>query len=204
MLYNLIAFPAAKMILAAVTFLFGPVQIRGKKNVPDRGGVLIVANHLSDADPAVLGHALRRKAHYMAKSELFSIPILGWIIRTLRAFPVNRGSPDRAAIRKTVELLRAGEAVVMFPEGQLSETGQPQPLMPGAAMIVLRSGVPVVCVGLVGTNKIIPFKKVCPRPAFGGVKVRFGNPKYFDHEASHGDVLKWISSELKRLTESRP
>jgi 1-acyl-sn-glycerol-3-phosphate acyltransferase len=202
MFYNLVAFPIAKVILAVGTFLLGPITIRGRANVPNKGGLLIVANHLSDADPAVLGHALRRKAFYMAKSELFEIPVLGWVIKTLRAFPVSRGAPDRAAIRRTVDLLRAGEAVAIFPEGQLSETGELQPLMPGVAMIILRSEVPVICAGLVGTTKIIPFKKVVPRPAFGGVSVNFGIPKQFNHSTSHGDVLNWISNELTRLTNN--
>jgi len=135
----------------------------------------------------------------MAKRELFSIPILSTIIRVLQAFPVDRGTADRSAIRKTVELLRSGEAVVVFPEGQLSETGKLQPLMPGVAMIVARSGVPVVCVGLKGTTKIIPFKKVWPRPSFGGVSARIGEPKGFAENASHAEILAWISDELARL-----
>ncbi|MDQ2986739.1 MAG: 1-acyl-sn-glycerol-3-phosphate acyltransferase [Armatimonadota bacterium] len=182
-------------------FLLGPVRVRGKCNVSRSGGVLIVANHLSDCDPAVLGYALPRGAHYMAKRELFSIPILSIIIRVLNAFPVDRGSPDRAAIRKTVDLLKAGEAVVVFPEGQLSETGTLQPLLPGVAMIVVRSGAPVVCVGLTGTARIIPFGSVWPRPAFGGVGLNFGQPKRFEPDATHEQILHWMSRELLSLSQ---
>jgi len=201
MFYRLVAYPITKVLLAVLLFLFGPVRISGKNNVPKRGGILIVANHLSDCDPAVIGYALPRGAHYMAKRELFSIPILSTIIRVMQAFAVDRGTADRSAIRKTVELLQMGEAVVIFPEGQLSETGELQPLMPGVAMIVARSKVPVVCVGLRGTTRIIPFKKVWPRPAFGGVSARIGEPKSFDEAVTHAQILTWISAELARLIE---
>lgn len=200
MLYRWIAYPLTKLILAIGLFLLGPVKISGTRNVPRTGGLLVVANHLSDCDPAVLGHALPRPAHYMAKRELFGIPVLAWIIKTLQAFPVNRGSPDRAAVRNTVELLARGEAVVVFPEGQLSEDGTLQPLMPGVAMFVARSGAPVVCVGLKGTPRIIPYGRVWPRPAFGGVSVKFGVPRTFERGAPHSEILGWLSGQLEELT----
>ncbi|MEO7454342.1 MAG: lysophospholipid acyltransferase family protein [Fimbriimonadales bacterium] len=206
MFYKWVAYPLTKLILTVGLFLLGPVKVRGKQNIPRAGGLLVIANHLSDCDPPVMGYAMPRHAHYMAKSELFDIPILSWIIRTLRAFPVNRGSPDRAAIRRTVELLQAGDVVVVFPEGQLSEDGGLQPLMPGVAMFVARSGASVICAGLVGTSKIIPFKKVWPRPAFGGVSITFGEPKSFEHGASSEEILGWMKSQLIELTldSSRP
>lgn len=200
MFYKWFAYPVTKIILTIGLFLLGPVRVRGKRNVPKQGGLLIVANHLSDCDPAVLGYALPRGAHYMAKRELFSIPILSTIIRVLNAFPVDRGSPDRAAIRKTVDLLKAGDAVVIFPEGQLSETGKLQPLLPGVAMIVVRSGALVVCAGLTGTPRIIPFGSVWPRPAFGGVSLDFGQTKRFEPDATHQQILDWMSQELASLS----
>jgi 1-acyl-sn-glycerol-3-phosphate acyltransferase len=204
MFYKWVAYPIAKIVLAIGLFLLGPVKVRGKSNLLRSGGLLIVANHLSDSDPAILGHALHRQCYYMAKRELFEIPVLAWIIKTLRAFPVNRGSPDRAAIRKTVELLQRGEAVVVFPEGQLSESGELQPLMPGVAMIVARSGAPVICAGLIGTYRIIPFGSVWPRPAFGGVSVTFGEPKAFPHGSTSAEILGWMTSQLQQLTDARP
>jgi 1-acyl-sn-glycerol-3-phosphate acyltransferase len=136
----------------------------------------------------------------MAKSELFAIPVLGSIIRGLHAYPVDRGEPDRAALRKTISLLQAGDAVVMFPEGQISEDGEPQPLLPGAALIARSAGVPVVCAGIVGTDRIIPFKKIIPRPAFGGVHVRFGTPASFPKEAKQEEILDWVRGQFAALT----
>ena len=200
MFFRWFAYPFTKAILAVGLFLLGPVKIRGKQNVPRRGALLVIANHLSDCDPAVLGHALPRPAHYMAKSELFEIPVLSPIIRVLQAFPVNRGSPDRAAIRRTVELLDKGEAVVVFPEGQLSETGELQELMPGVAMIASRSEAVILPVWIRGTTRIIPYGSVWPRPALGGVSITFGVPKQFPRNTAAGEILEWMSNELKRMS----
>ena len=200
MFFRWFAYPLTKAILAVGLFLLGPVKIEGRRNVPRTGAVLVISNHLSDSDPAVLGHALPRPAHYMAKSELFAMPVLSTIIRVLQAFPVNRGSPDRAAIRRTVDLLEKGEAVVVFPEGQLSEDGNLQPLMPGVAMIAARSEVTILPVGLKGTAKIIPYGSVWPRPAFGGVTVTFGEAKTFAHNTPASEILEWMSAELLRLS----
>lgn len=198
-MYRCVFYPLAKGLLAVLLFLLGPVRVVGRVRVPQAGGVLIVANHISDADPPVMGHAVPRTAHFMAKSELFSIPVLGAVIRALQAFPVNRGAPDRAALRRTIQLLQQGEAVVMFPEGEISETGKMQPLLPGAALIVRSSGVPVMCAGLVGTTKIVPFKAVVPRPALGGVYVRFGKPRRFAKETPQEEILGWIEAEFHAL-----
>jgi 1-acyl-sn-glycerol-3-phosphate acyltransferase len=189
----------ARVILAVVLFLLGPVKVRGKRTVPRSGGLLVLANHLSDCDPTVVGYALPRRVRFMAKSELFDIRFLGWLIKKLGAYPVKRGSPDRAAIRRTIELLKSGECVVMFPEGELSEDGTLQPILPGAELIVRMAGTCVQCAGLKGTDRILPFGKLIPRPAFGGVSVTLGEPRTFDG-AADGEIIAWIESELRRLS----
>jgi 1-acyl-sn-glycerol-3-phosphate acyltransferase len=199
-MYRWVYYPLAKLFLRVTFFLLGPVSVAGRQNVPQTGGVLILANHISDADPPVMGVAVPRRPWFMAKSELFAIPVLGSIIRGLHAYPVDRGEPDRAALRKTISLLQAGDAVVMFPEGQISEDGEPQPLLPGAALIARSAGVPVVCAGIVGTDRIIPFKKIIPRPAFGGVHVRFGTPASFPKEAKQEEILDWVRGQFAALT----
>jgi len=180
-------------------FLFGPVRVEGRERVPKRGPLLVLSNHLSDCDPPVVAYALQRPVYFMAKEELFRIRFFGRLIRWLRAFPVKRGAPDRTAIRMAIKYLECGEAVVIFPEGQLSEMGELQPIQPGAAMIARMTEVPVLCVGLRGTNRIMPFKSLIPRPAFGGVKVRIGTPKVFPKESSIEEISKWIQEELTRL-----
>jgi 1-acyl-sn-glycerol-3-phosphate acyltransferase len=187
-----------KIILGALMFLLGPVRVYGKRNVPRSGGLLILANHISDADPPALGHAIQRIPRFMAKSELFQMRILGPLIRLFGGFPVRRGAPDRNAIRIAVEILQSGGCVAMFPEGEVSETGEPQPILPGAAMIVRRSQAKVICAGIRGTRRIIPYRSILPRPAFGGVSVHFGEPRQFSDERDE-EILAWIDSELRKL-----
>jgi 1-acyl-sn-glycerol-3-phosphate acyltransferase len=163
--------------LRALFALLGPVEARGTENVPRTGPVLIVPNHTSDADVAAFLVALPRWTHCVAKEELFTIPVLGSAIRALNAFPIRRSGPaDRAALKRVLDLLAAGESVAIFPEGRLSEDGYLQEFQPGVAMLALRSGAPVIPAAVNGTRAVLPYGAVFPRPAFRRVRVRFGKP----------------------------
>src|SRR5690554_3954124 len=85
------------------------LKVSGRDNVPDHGAVILCANHISYFDPPLVGSPLRRKVHYMAKEELFNIPVLGWLIHQFGAFPVKRGGVSRDAIRNSIKLLNSGE-----------------------------------------------------------------------------------------------
>ena len=195
-----IAYPIAFAFMALLFTILGPWRCRGRRNVPKKGGVLIISNHLSDCDPILVQLGALRPIDFMAKSELFTMPVLGPLIRWFKAFPVRRGNPDKAAMRYAVQLLQAGECVCIFPEGKLSETGELQAVLPGAALIVRLAGVPVVACGLQGTNRIIPYGKYTPRMAFSMVRVRFGQPRTFDDSASNDEILAWMKNELEQLT----
>jgi 1-acyl-sn-glycerol-3-phosphate acyltransferase len=180
--------------------LLGPMKVVGRYRVPRRGGVLILANHISDADPPFLQLACPRATHFMGKSELFSIRFLGPVIRFFGGFPVKRGEPDRASLRYAMALLEEGEAVSIFPEGEASETGELLPLKPGIALIARQTGAPVICCGIRGTNRVIPYRSVCPRPAFGGVRAEWGEVRTFSKEDSTEDVLAWVEGQFRELT----
>lgn len=199
-MYRWTLYPLGKAILAPFFLVMGPVRVKGRSHVPRKGGLLVVANHLSDIDPPLLGYALPRPAWFMAKSELFQIPVLGPIIRAFHAFPVRRGRPDRNAIRRAVELLRSGECVVVFPEGQISEDGSLQQPLAGAALIWKQAQVPCICAGIVGSNRIIPFRSVVPRPAFGGVQVSFGKAMEWSDTMTPEEFHTWFLDEVSRLT----
>src|SRR5579884_3427271 len=174
-LYRLIR-PIFWITFRVLFALLGGIRYEGRTNVPKQGGVLIAPNHISDADPPAVGVALPRPCYFMAKEELFRIPILGLIMRVMHGFPIKRYSADRAALRYTEELLKQGEAVVIFPEGKLSENGQLQPFLPGVILVADRSGAPILPVALIGTDRLLPYGKLIPRPTRKPVVVRFGRP----------------------------
>jgi len=139
--------------------------------------VILAANHMSYMDPPLIGSLIWRPVRFMAKDELFRIPILRQIVRGLGAFPVKRSMADRVALRHALELLEAGEVVGIFPEGTRSDDGRLQDLEPGIAFIALKSMAPIVPVGIQGTEKMLPPHAKFPRPA--RLLVRAGAPITF-------------------------
>ena len=129
----------------------------------------------------------------MGKSELFDMKIVGPISRWLQGFPVKRYTADRAALRFAEGKLKAGEAVVVFPEGKLSEDGTLQPMLPGALLIARSANVPVVPTIIIGADRIIPYGSVTPRYAGKKSIVRFGPPVSIEtltDGLKGGDALK--------------
>jgi len=179
--------------------LLGPWRSFGKRKVPRSGGLLVLSNHLADVDPILVQLTCPRPLYFMAKSELFSMPVVGAILRWYRAFPVNRGEADRAAIKHAVELMKDGNVVCVFPEGELAESGTMQELKPGVALMVRMAEVPVVCVAVRNTNRVMPYGKVLPRPAWAWVTATWGEPRTFEKHASTEDIMGWAEAELKRL-----
>jgi 1-acyl-sn-glycerol-3-phosphate acyltransferase len=140
----------------------------------------------------------------MAKSELFKIPILGPILPKVCAFPVKRGVPDRQALRTALELLAQGQVVTIFPEGTRSPDGTLQKPELGVALIALRSGAPVVPVGISGSDRLLP--RGSPIPRFAHVTVRIGKPLYFPQEdvpthTVREKIAEQIMSSLSRLID---
>lgn len=165
-------------------------RVEGAERVPPTGGVLLAANHASYLDPPLLGSAARRPVHFMAKAELFEIPVLSWILPRVNAFPVRRGAADRNAIRTAIELLRQGEAVAIYPEGTRTRTGELLPPQRGAGLIALKAGVPVVPVALIGTFRPFRIEKGIPR--INRFVVRFGEPI---------DLSSYLQSDSKELVD---
>jgi 1-acyl-sn-glycerol-3-phosphate acyltransferase len=154
--------------------LFGSWEVQGRENVPREGAVLIAPNHLSYLDPPLVGCALRRPGWFMAKADLFRIPGFSWLIRGMHAYPVKRGVPDRAALKRTLEYLKEGEIVCVFPEGTRSVTGELGPIEIGIGMLAVKSGAPIVPVGIRGTDRMLP--RDAKRLHRARIRVRFGPP----------------------------
>jgi 1-acyl-sn-glycerol-3-phosphate acyltransferase len=163
-----------------VYILCGGIRFEGRENVPLTGGALITPNHISDADPPTIAVALPRACWVMAKEEIFAMKIIGPISRWLHGFPVKRYTADRSALKRAEELLKSGEAVVIFPEGKISEDGKLQPILPGVMIVAREAGMPIIPTVLIGTDRIIPYCKLVPRPSWRKTIVRFGPAVSFD------------------------
>jgi len=152
-------------VLARILFsLLTRWQVRGKENIPSQGPVIVVANHLSFADPPLLGISLSLKMMFMAKKELFRSRFISYFVRTFGAFPVYRGQLDRKALRQSDEILAQGLALIMFPEGKRSHNGQLQSGFSGLTLIALRNEVPILPVGIAGTEKLKSIVGLLRRP----------------------------------------
>ncbi|OLC56948.1 MAG: hypothetical protein AUH85_04710 [Chloroflexi bacterium 13_1_40CM_4_68_4] len=160
-------FPAAR----ALAFFVIPVRVEGAEHLPRSGPYLLVSNHVSWIDPPWLEFVVARPIRYLAKRELFSVPILGWILTQSGVFSLERDSPDRAALRKALAFLANGEIVGIFPEGHRSLAAKLLRARPGVALIARRSGVPVIPVAFIGTD-VAKFGRFWRRD----VTIRFGEP----------------------------
>ncbi|MDQ2732741.1 MAG: 1-acyl-sn-glycerol-3-phosphate acyltransferase, partial [Armatimonadota bacterium] len=127
--------------------IWGHWKIKGRDRLPASGAYIVAANHTSYIDPPVVGSALRRPAYFMAKAELFKVPFFGASIPRVGAYPVKRGSPDRAAVKRTLDLLAAGEIVSIFPEGTRRPPGELAEAESGFGWLVYKSRATVVPMG---------------------------------------------------------
>lgn len=198
--FTAVMLPLAIGISWILFTLLGPFRVFNRNKVPRKGGLIILSNHLADVDPIAVQISCPRPIYFMAKSELFDMPILGRAIKMFRGFPVKRGAPDRAALRRAAATAKAGQAVCVFPEGQLSQDGYLQELRPGPALVVKLAGTPVICCGLKRTNRIMPYGKLIPRPAFGWVSASWGDVRTFENESAE-EIIAWAESEIRRLID---
>jgi len=179
-------------LLKVIYGLLFRLEAQGADNIPSTGPVLLCSNHISVLDPPTVGIKLRRKVHYMAKAELFAWKPIGAFLRTLGAFPVKRGGVSKESIKLSLQLLREGNVMGIFPEGTRN-TDDNSAGKKGAAMIALRSGATVIPVRIVGSYKL-----------FGKTKVVYGKPvdlTVFQNEAA-SDVLESATELImKRIRE---
>jgi 1-acyl-sn-glycerol-3-phosphate acyltransferase len=167
-----------KPIAVALMRLFFRLEVVGPGLVPATGPVLLVSNHVSVLDPPFVGGAAPRPLYFMAKEELFRIPLFGRLIRALNARPVRRDGSDTRALKAALAQLEEGHALLVFPEGTRGEEGQPlREGKAGVGMLAVLSGAPVVPVYVSGTGAALPRGRSLPRPS--RVRVTFGPPLTF-------------------------
>lgn len=189
---NLYTFGKA-LVKTALTPLYR-FEVTGTEKFPDQGGILLCANHIHALDPPVVGMTSPRTVHFMAKEELFKVPVLGRILPQVNAFPVKRGMSDREALRSALKILKNGEVVGLFPEGTRSTDGVLKKGLSGAGFFALRGNADVMPCAIIGPYK--PFRKV---------KVVYGDPvlmgPYRERKASVEEVTAVIMASIQKLLD---
>lgn len=135
---------------------YGSWNVVGREHIPSSGPGIVISNHCSYLDPPLMGCAVPRPIAYMAKQELFRIPVLSWVCRKLESYPVRQNTVDREALKETYRRLQENWLVGIFPEGHRSEDAQLHPFEPGIGMIALHSRAPVIPCAFTGTFEMMP------------------------------------------------
>lgn len=202
--YELLYYPAATL-----SFWLFSLRVRGRRNMPKSGGIIIVANHQCAIDPMLVGIAVRRHIRYLARSTLFKSRVASWFMSSLGAFQLNQESGGKEGLKATLQLLKDGEGVVVFPEGGRTPDGKIHELKPGVMLLVRRANVPVLPVGIAGAFEAWPIWRYVPRafcPIFlpagkGGMALVVGKPMPPEHFANRSteDVLAELHAILSDL-----
>ncbi len=161
-------------------------RVYNNARVPRKGAVILAANHSSFLDPPLVGSGLHRDINYLARKSLFRVPVLGWILRTVNAVPVDRDGGGAAGLKTIIDRLHVGGAIILFPEGTRSQDGNLQPARSGIGLTVIKSDAPVVPVRVFGTFEAWGRHVKFPRPR--RVSVKYGRPMLFEQlraEAKH-------------------
>jgi 1-acyl-sn-glycerol-3-phosphate acyltransferase len=186
---------AAWLAMRLVSATYFNWRVLGVENVPLTGPVILAANHVSFADPPMIGCAVPRAISYLARDTLFTKPGLGWLIRQLNAVPVDRDGGGASGLKAILDRLHDGGGIILFPEGTRSPDGNLQAARSGVGLTVIKSEAPVVPVRLFGMFEAWPRSRACPRP--GQVTLKFGRP--LDFTALRAEAKTCSKPRLKAI-----
>jgi 1-acyl-sn-glycerol-3-phosphate acyltransferase len=201
---KIIFYRIAHVLVTLFFKIFFGFRVKGNEVVPEQGRIILASNHVSGYDPPALGIATKREVFFLAKKELFAIPIIGWLIKILNAIPIDRGAGDIRALKTFISILNREAAVILFPEGTRSRTGELGEAREGVGLIAMKTNSDIIPVYLSGTRQIR--RAILRKPR---VQVVFGTRIYlknYEHSGLEGkerykqistDVLK----EIKRLKD---
>lgn len=169
-----VLYSVCRFIAVGLSSTLCPGKITGKENLPTRGAYVIAPLHRSHIDFLIVARISRRRLRYLAKAEVWNHVLLGRFIERLGALPVHREVADRDSFNRTLAVLQAGEPLMLFPEGTRLDGQFVGELHEGAAYLALRAGVPLIPVGLAGSERALPKGHLIPRPA--RVRIVIGAP----------------------------
>ena len=202
----MILYQLVRALIALVSRTYWRLTIEGRENVPATGAFVVAPVHRSFIDFALVSGITRRRMRYMGKDSLWKVSLFGRLISALGAFPVRRGAADREALRRSIEVVERGEPLVLFPEGTRRFGPTIEHLFDGAAYVATRAGVPVVPVGIGGSERAMQKGKRLPRPV--KIHIVVGKPLHppmnpggrASRRAVH-ELTEQLHVELQRLFE---
>ncbi len=196
-LFQRLGYDALRVLCRIIAISLYGLRIEGREQWPATGGGLICANHQSMFDPPLVGLTCSRRMNYLARDTLFRVPGLAQLIRFLDAIPIDREGGGLAGLKETLRRLKAGELVLIFPEGTRTHDGQLHPLKPGFISVARRSRVPLIPVGLDGAYQAWP--RTAPFPRLGRVSVVIGEPIAAEQVAALSDegLLNELSQRMQ-------
>lgn len=187
-----------KRIVWGLARLVFRLETRGTQYLPAAGPVLMAANHASFLDPPLVAAAAPRQLHFLAKEELFRIPLLGRLIRAVNARPVRRGGSDPVALRTGLRILEDGGALLIFPEGTRGEEDKLREPRPGAGMLAVLSGAPVLPTLIEGSGRALPRGRWLPR--WAKIRVSFGPPFSLAAREDSGRRNRYLEASRQIMT----
>jgi len=185
--------------------VFWRMEIIGIENLPESGGLIIASNHVSYLDPAVLAASSKRKIYFITKKEVFKNSFVSFIFKNLNTISVDRENTDILAFKKAISILREEKVLGIFPEGRRSSNGNLQELKLGAIRIAMKTGVPILPVGIIGTHKIYPRGIKFPILFKHKIIVKYGAPQYLNQLKSKDKIyqneeLNILGNKIKELS----
>jgi len=192
-----------KAICWLILKIFWRMEIIGIENLPQSGGLIIASNHVSYLDPAVLAASFNRKIYFLTKKEVFKNNFISFLLKNMNALPIDRGKVDMLAFKKAINILREEKVLGIFPEGTRSSNGELQELKLGTIKIAMKTGVPILPAGIIGTHKIYPRGIKFPILFKHKIIVKYGAPQYLDKLKSRDKVYQMEELDLlgKKIKE---
>ena len=198
-----ILYAFAHIILRPTLKILFRLEVKGKDNIPKRGGVILAAHHESFLDPVVAGTASPRQIYFLAREELFQLGFFSWIIKHLNTIPVSREQLQMSTAKKSLKILREGKVLLLFPEGTRSDADTIAEGKRGVGLIAEHVNVPVIPVFIKGSGQALPKNKKWI--TFHKVLVIFGKPLYFkklegkSHKETHQQFSDRVMEEMRKL-----
>lgn len=203
-LVSKIFYTVIRALVVGLSVAYTRTRVIGRHNIPRDGAYLLAPVHRSNIDTPLAAAVTHRRLRFMGKDSIWKVRPVGWIISALGAFPVTRGTADREALKRCVAVLESGEPLVLFPEGTRQSGPVVQPLFDGAAYVAVKAGVPIIPVGIGGSEGVMPkgSKMIYPRKCVLVVGEAIHAPRDESGKVPRSavkEVTERLSTELQRL-----